>query len=284
MRKIWIAFAAMMLPPQFAFAFIMPTRLILQKTAENAGTGIYAVEQEVQFANGDDTLHLKETWLIENDRTMRLTVTGNKDLQNTFKLQFVYSGNQRWSQIGHTQKSEKLSEDFLEKFLNFRSGELFATSLAHNKIIPAGAYNKKSAPKNAADFKYEPESWVRYSRTGGVPNYALGTPTPAGQDAGNPGVWIEQDLFVVRKVRLPSQVEMTADNYNQFAKGLYYPRARTVRWGNNTVNIRLINVSSRPNTAVSLFQPSSLDSSIKLDGLEHLPAKEAVIEFYSRYR
>lgn len=77
---------------------------------------------------------------------------------------------------------------------------------------------------------------------------------------------------------------MTADNYNQFAKGLYYPRARTVRWGNNTVNIRLISVAARPNTAVSFFQPTSLDSNLKLDGLDKMPAREAVIEFYSRYR
>ncbi len=186
--------------------------------------------------------------------------------------------------INNKLKADKISDDFLEKVLNFRSAEILANNLAHYKMIPNGAYNKKAVPKTGADFKYEPESWVRYSRTGGVPNYALGIATPVDQDSNNPGIWIEQDQFVVRKLRLPSQVEMTADNYNQFAKGLYYPRARTIRWGNNTVNIRLISVSARPNTAVSFFQPTSLDSNLKLDGLDKMPAKEAVIEFYSRYR
>ncbi|QDK39452.1 hypothetical protein [Bdellovibrio sp. NC01] len=284
MKKMWMAIAALGLLPVVASAYIMPTRTILQKTSENAGSGIYAIEQEVQFANGEDTLHLKETWLIDSDRTMRLTVTGGKDLQNTFKIQFVYAGGQRHSMIGNSKKADRISDDFLEKFLNFRSPEVFATSLAHYKMIPTTAFNKKPMPKTAAEIKYEPESWVRYSRTGGVPNYALGIATPVGQDANNPGIWIEQDQFVVRKVRLPSQVEMTADNYNQFAKGLYYPRARTVRWGNNTVNIRLISVSARPNTAANLFQPSSIDSNLNLSGIEKLPAKDAVIEFYSRYR
>ncbi|MDG0815052.1 hypothetical protein [Bdellovibrio svalbardensis] len=284
MKKIWMTTAALVLAPLLASAYIIPTRTILQKTAENAGSGIYAVEQEVQFANGEDTLHLKETWLIDSDRTMRLTVTGTKELQNTFKLQFIYTGGQRWSQVNNNRKADKLPEEFLEKFLNFRSSENLANTLAHYKIIPNGAYNKKAIAKSGTDFKYEPESWVRYSRTGGVPNYALGTATPVDQESGNPGIWIEQDQFVIRKLRLPSQVEMTADNYNQFAKGLYYPRARTIRWGNNTVNIRLISVASRPNTAVSFFQPTSLDTNLKLDGLEKMPAKDAIIEFYTRYR
>lgn len=284
MKRILTAMMATLLTPILASAYIIPTRMILQRTSENAGSGIYAIEQEVQFANGDDTLHLKETWLIDSDRTMRLTVTGPKDLQNNFKIQFVYAGGQRWSIVNGNRKSDRVSDDFLEKFLNFRSAEIFATALAHNKIIPSTAFNKKPVGKAGADIKYEPESWVRYSRTGGVPNYALGIATPTDQDAGNPGLWIEQDQFLIRKLRLPSQVEMTADNYNQFAKGLYYPRNRTIRWGNNTVNIRLISVSARPANSVNLFQPSSLDSALKLEGLDRMPAKEAVVEFYSRYR
>ncbi|HWU43044.1 MAG TPA: hypothetical protein VN132_06380 [Bdellovibrio sp.] len=284
MNKFLTAVVITILAPIFASAFIIPTRMILQRTAENAGSGIYAIEQEVEFANGEDTLHFKETWLIDNDRTMRLTVTGGKELQNTFKLQFIYAGDQRFSLVGGSRKADKISEDFLERYLNFRSSEIFANHLVRDKIIPQHAFEKKVLPKVSAEIKYEPESWVRYSRTGGVTNYALGIATPTDQDSGNPGIWIEQDQFVVRKLRLPSQVEMTADNYNQFAKGLYYPRAQTIRWGNNSVTIRLISVSSRPNSVVNLFQPSSLDTPLKLDGLDRLPAKEAVLEFYSRYR
>ncbi|MBO9665426.1 MAG: hypothetical protein J7501_01260 [Bdellovibrio sp.] len=284
MKRFFIAASTLILSPLMASAFILPTRTILQKTSDNAGSGIYAIEQEVQFANGEDTVHLRETWLIDSDRTMRLTVTGTKELQNNFRLQFLYTGGQRWTTVGGNRKSEKAPEDFLEKYLNFRSAEMFANSLTHMKIIPNGAFAKKAPGRKGEDFKNEPEAWVRYSRAGGVPNYAFGTPTPEDEKSNNPGIWIEQDQFVVRKLRLPSQVEMTADNYNQFAKGLYYPRSRTVRWGNNTVTIRLISASARPATAVSLFQPTSLDVNMKVDGLEKLPAKEAIIEFYSRFR
>jgi hypothetical protein len=89
----------------------------------------------------------------------------------------------------------------------------------------------------------------------------------------------------VRKFRLPSQVEVTADNYNQYARGMNYPKVRTIRWGQNTATIRLIGVTAqRGKTAPTLFQPNSLDTSTKLDGLSNQPAKDAVIDFYTRFR
>ncbi|MNJ91188.1 hypothetical protein D3C87_88350 [compost metagenome] len=273
----------MLLMPLLSEAYILPTRTILQKTSENAGSGIYAIEQEVQFQNGQETLNLKETWLIDSDRTLRLTVSGTKDQQNTIKFQFLYNGGQRYRLVDGSRRTEAISNDFLEKFINFRNPEIFANTLAHHKIIPTGAYGKKYGNKSS-DFKHDAEKWVRLSRTGGAVNYAFGTPTPSDQESGDPGIWIEQDQFVVRKLRLPSQVEMTADNYNIFAKNLNYPKTRTIRWGNNSVTIRLISASTRPASANSLFQPASLDLNQKVDGLADLPAKEAILEFYSRFR
>lgn len=275
-------FGLLILLPLISSAYILPTRTILQKTAENAGSGAYAIEQEVSFQNGAETLNLKETWVIENDRTMRLTVSGTKEQQNTIKFQFLYSGGQRYRLVDGSRKNENISEDFLEKFFNFRSSEIFANSLVHYKIIPAGAFNKKPGGRTSADFKYDPEKWVRLSRVGGVVSYAFGN--PAEPESATPGLWIEQDQFVVRKVRLPSQVEVTAENYNMFSKGLHYPRNRTIRWGTNTANIRVISAAARPNLAPTLFQPTSLDINQKVDGLNELPAKDAILEFYSRFR
>lgn len=279
----FIIMLSMIVLPNAVSAFIPPTRTILQKAAEHAGSGIYAIEQEVQFQNGQDVINLKETWLIDNERTMRLTVSGTKEQQGSIKFQFLYVGGQRYRLVDGSRKTEPVSEEFLEKYFNFRNPETFANNLVAAKILPAGAFNKKPSPKNGTDYKYEEESWIRYSRTGGVVNYAFGTPTPADQDS-LPGLWIEQDHFVLRKIRLPSKVEMTADNYNIFSRGLHYPRARTIRWGNNSVNIRLISASARPASVNSLFQPSSLEIPQKLEGLGDLPAKEAILEFYSRFR
>lgn len=280
MKHFSILAAALLLSSASAFAAIIPTRTILQKTAENSGNGLYSIEQEIQFTVGEETLNLKESWLIENDRTMRLTVSG----PNGLRMQFVYNGGQKWSLQGGSRKSESISSEFLEKFFNFRSSEIFANSLAQNKIIPPGAYSKRASGRTGADFKNEPESWVRYSRTGSTVNYAFGLATPAEQESSNPGIWIEQDQFVIRKLRLPSGVEITADNYSQFAKGLSYPRQRTIRWGNQTASVRLVSASARPTSSVSLLQPSSLEVPMKLDSLEGKAAKSAIVEFYSRFR
>lgn len=264
------------------FAYIPPTRMILQRTAENSGSGTYAIEQEVQFNNVQDSLFLKETWYIENDRTMRVTVSGTKDLKDQIKMQFIYAGGQRWT-LNSGRESRRISEDFLEKYFNFRNTEQIASSLMQMKILPTHALAKKGLPKNLDNLKYEPEDFVRLSRAGGATTYAFGVPSPVDGNA-NPGFWVEQDQFLVRKFRLPSGVEVTADNFNQYARGLNYPKVRTVRWGQNTVTIRLIGVTSRPANTANIFQPNSLDTSAKLDGLNNQPAKDAIIEFYSRFR
>jgi hypothetical protein len=286
MKRISLLALTVLLSSAAAYASILPTRSILQKTAENSGNGIYAIEQEVQFTVGEEVMTVKESWLIENDRTMRLTVTGAKELQGGLRMQFVYGGGQKSFLQGNSRKNESIPNEFLEKFFNFRSSEIFANNLVQNKIIPAGGFNKKNLARvtPGGEFKHEPESWVRYSRTGNAVNYAFGTPTPSEQDSSNPGLWIEQDQFVIRKLRLPSGVEVTADNYSQFAKGLSYPRQRTIRWGNQTANVRLISASTRPVSAVGMLQPSSLEVSQKLDGLEGKAAKSAILEFYSRFR
>ncbi len=283
MKLILALFVFLGFAPQICLAYIMPTRTILSKTSEKAGSGAYSIDQEVQFANGDETISLRETWIIEDERNMRLTVTGTKELQGQFSLQFLYKNGQKISLQGGSAKAEKVPEDFLERFLNFRKVDSFASVLTYFKIIPPNALKKKVYAK-AADFKYEAEPWVRYSRTGGVVNYAFGNPTPPNEERGYPGIWIEQDHFVIRKLRLPSQVEMVADNYGEFSRDLFYPRSRTVRWGNNAVNIRLLTVSGKPANVAKLMQPSSLDVPNNWNGISSMPVRDVITEFYSRFR
>lgn len=283
MKLILALLVSLGFAPQICMAYIMPTRTILSKTSEKAGSGAYSIDQEIQFANGDETVSLRETWVVEDERTMRLTVTGTKELQGQFSLQFLYKNGQKISNQGGAAKAERIPDDFLERFLNFRKVDSFASVLTYFKIIPANALKKKVHSK-AADFKYESEPWVRYSRSGGVVNYALGTPTPPNEERGYPGIWIEQDHFVIRKLRLPSQVEMVADNYSEFSRDLFYPRHRTIRWGNNAVNIRLLTVSGKPANVAKLMHPGSLDIPNNWSGISSMPVKEVITEFYSRFR
>lgn len=266
-----------------AFAYIPPVRMVLQRTAENSGNGVYVIEQEVQFPNNQDSLFLKETWVIESDHTMRLTVTSAKDAKDPIRMQFLYAGGQRWDLNNGSRESHRIPDEFLEKYFNYRSSERLGAAMIQMKALPPTALAKKPLPKTVEAITYEPEDFVRLARTDGVTAYSYGTPSTEGTS--NPGFWIEQDQFVIRKIRLPTQVELTADSYTPYAKGLLYPKNQTVRWGQNTVNIHLIGVSARSakNTG-NTFQPSGLDVPMKLDGLNNQAAKEVVLEFYSRFR
>jgi hypothetical protein len=257
-----------------SFAAIPRTSMILQRTAENAGGGYYQIDQEVQFPNGQDTLVLKETWMIENENNMKLIVTGAKELKDqvSFTIQ-VNNGN-------HTQGSstKRASDDFIEKYFHIRSASSFAQTLSQMKLIPANALARRPV-RNLKDLDHQSESFVRLGRTGGVVAYAFGG--LASQNSEPPGFWIEQDQFVLRKFRLPSQVEVVADRFSSYSRGLMFPRVRTIRWGVNQVTIQTISVTSR--TKDNYIQFGSRVPS-KIEALRNHQAAPLIEEFYSRFR
>jgi hypothetical protein len=258
-----------------AWAAIPRGLIILQKMADNAGSGVYLIEDEVQFPNGQDTLVLKETWYIENENSMKLFVTGGRELKDQVQMSFVYSGGQRL----HNGTTQKLTSDFIEKYFHIRKGETFANDLIRMKIVPPAILSRRPI-RTTKDLTHTNESFVRLSRVGGVVTYAFGIPSAPTGDL-SPGFWVEQDQFVLRKFRLPDQVEVFADKYTSYARNLWYPRTRTVHWDNNQVTIQTLSVAGRTKEAYAKFSPKG---QFRLDGLNGQPAQALVQEFYQRFR
>lgn len=259
----------------FAFAYIPRGLLILEKTTDNNGSGAYQIEQEVQFPNNQDVLILKETWLVENENTLRVTVTGTKDLKDQIQFSISYTGGTRSGFDG----GSKITTDFIERYFHFRKSENFANALIQLKIVPGTFMNKKPV-RTTKEVEHSPENYVRLSRNGGAVTYALGTPTPAGQSSENPGFWIEQDNFVLKKFRLPSQVEVSADKYSIFSRGLHFPRTRTVQWNSNQVTIQTLSVTGK---GKDVFAQTTKPQT-NLNGLKGQAAQSLVEEFYKRFR
>ena len=259
-----------------SWVVIPKASLILQRLSENSGAGYYQIEQEVQFPNGLDNLILKETWLIENENSMKLIVTGAKDLKDLVSFSMTFSGGVRTQ--GALQK--KLTDDFIEKYFHIRNPETLAQTFVQLKIAPVHFLSKKVI-RSLKDVDNQPENFVRLARAGGVLTYAFGSPGDPEQPSQNPGFWIEQDQFLLRKFRLPDQIEVTADRYSNFSRGLSFPRTRIVRWGQNQVTIQTVSVQARSKEAWKNF---GLRTPTKLDGLNG-PAGSALIEeFYKRFR
>lgn len=264
-----------------AHAWIPRPVIILQKTSENAGSGTYQIEQEVQFQNGSDVLTLKENWLIENDSNMKLHVTSARDQQNREAVNFYiqYNGGNRSANTSLIP-NKKIGDEFLQKYFFIRSSEVWAQTLQRWDIASANSLLKKPG-RTGKDSNGADEPYLRLSRSGGVTTYAFGQAATAANPT--PGLWIEQDQFVLRKLRLNTQAEMAADKFSSYTRNLNYPRVQTVRWGNNSVTIQTISVAARTKEQAAAFA-SKLNSSGKTEGLQGQPAAATVEDFYKRFR
>lgn len=265
-----------------AFASLPPSRFIVSELIKNSGAGIYQIEQEVQFPTAGEPLVLRETWWVESDNTLRLQVTGLRELKDQFKLQYIYQNGQRIGVTPQGKTAKKLGDDFIEKYFHVRSADRFLAQLIAMKILPPAALARK-VPRTVKDIDDRPEPQVRLGRAGGSTDFVFGTPSPVDGD-GSPGFWIEQDSFVLRKFRLPSLVEVNADKFTQSPRGLLFPRARTVRWGSNSVQIQTLSVVSKTGLKSDFFQSSALEGINRMDGIENPAVKAQVEEFYSRFR
>ncbi len=152
-------------------------------------------------------------------------------------------------------------------------------------IAPSESLQEREFRKDHPERAYAPQTFLRYSRTGGVINYAVGTPSPVGGPP-QPGLWIEQDQFVVRKVRLPSSALVTADDYNLYARMQWKPKRRTVQWNNSLATLQLARVTpleaKSPQNKwleVGILAEKQIDQQrVKLS------SHSAVREFYTRFR
>lgn len=277
-----IAFILTLLFVGAANAYIPPTRMIIERTAENGGSGSYTIEQEVQFSNGPDVLALRETWEIDRGQAMKVTVSGVRDLKDKVRAQILYAGGQKWDlSPSGKRESARIPADFTERLFHWRDLNTAAAQLTAMRLIPASAFQKKALPRKSEDIRHTSEEGVRLSRTGGAIAWAFGNPSSPTSEQREPGLWIEQDQFLIRKIRFPSLAEMTADQYASYARGLQLPKVRTIQWGANTVTVRLLSVNGKGPTTLST---SALEITPRWDGLAGQPAQKTVEEFYSRFR
>lgn len=270
--------------PFIAFAWILPAKTIVQKTVENHGSGSFALEQEVSFDINGENLTLKEKWIIADDQTMFLTVQSLKDAIPSISLQFLYKDGQRFQIQPNGKTSRAVELEFIEKPFIYRTPESFAYFLKQIKVAPDGILSTPPLPAKTSDIKRTPETFLRYSRSGGVVNYAFGYPENNNSESMSPGVWIEQDAFVIRKIRYPSGAVLTASDYSELAKGIMLPKTKTLTWNTNKVSIKLINLELKKTTPPNFFKTSTLETTNDFSALSASERTIPVADFYTRFR
>ncbi len=293
-----------------ADAAIPHSKTIAIRLAKNSGRGVYVVEQEVRFA-GPEGLVLKERWLVQNSDVMRLVVQSPKASGDTktadFRWDALYNNGRRTATtpaaaiipganepgkiVEPAARTTAISGDFFEPFLFHRSSVKYLDAFIRNKILPPSAGRDRPRIANINTYKPTPEVAVRLGRAGGVVAYAFGEPTPVDNATAFPGAWIEQDTFLLKKLRLLSQSEMTLSNHTNSGGGLKLARERSIIWKSTdpsateprSVTIKVTSVKNLPEKSLA---PQFLQTSISQGEIRaaRLPDAPIVREFYSRFR
>ncbi len=293
-----------------AEAAIPHSRTIISRLAKNSGRGVYVVDQEVRFS-GTEGVVLKERWLVQNAEVMRLTVQGEKP--GDFRFDALYKDNRRTStapaaifapastspnpelaakvEPGKDPKTTALPADFFEPYLFFRTSAKYLEHFVKAKILPPSAARERPRIGNIATYKPTPEVGVRLGRAAGAVAWVFGEPTPVDAKNAFPGAWIEQDSFLLRKIRHMSQSEMTLGEHAPSGGGLRLARERSIVWRSNDPNVTepravTIKVTSVKNYPDKSLAAQFLPTSITTGELRaaRLPDAPIVREFYTRFR
>ena len=272
-----------------AHCYLPNSRTIAGRVAKNDGKGIYAIEQDVYFRTTTDGMTLHERWIVESGENMRLTVTSPAASAQNIRYDVVYrDGKRTLPDLRGAAKTTALTNEFTEWMFHSRTQKSFFDALIHAGIVPnwfpkerpRAIVNANTLPN--AKFLPGAEPLVRLGRTAGVVAYVFGEPTPSDAEKSLAGAWIEQDAFVVRKLRFPTEAEVTASRHSIQAGGLRFPRDRVISWNGHAAEVRL--VSAKLVTAQStaaLLNPAAIANEAKS---ARLPADDQVREFYSRFR
>ncbi|MGZ3725324.1 MAG: hypothetical protein ACXWQQ_05970 [Pseudobdellovibrio sp.] len=242
-----------------ARAYILPLDIILQKSAQLAGNSIVNIDQDVQIKDGNKTYTIKESWLIEGDRNLKLSAHGVGELKDSININYLYNNKSRVSFIGHNKMTKTLGGDLFEKYLAIKSKDSYSSYLKELNIAPS----------------------VRLSRAGGLVCFAIGTESAAGNV--NPQMWIDQNSFRLTKIRLPSNAEVEFTDYTE-KDGVHYPRQKVISWDGKTVKITVTKITTKTGATIKNFYPEALDSSLPLSFANAGVTGAALEEFYSRFR
>ena len=195
-------------------------------------------------------LILREHWMIKNENRMRLYLKGLKgpkgyNLQDQIRGTLIYDKNNRHFTTNlRTIKTSPKAPSWFEDFFHFRSYKNMLTKMENHNILSTD--NVKDVLKREDSFKgkeekiYSLPSYLWLSRIGGVVAYAIGEASL--ENRLYPSLWIEQDRFVIRKIRLHINPINSEPNLHSAFKS--DPNSNSNSNSNININSRFINSTS----------------------------------------
>ncbi len=249
-----------------ANAFVPKLSTVLGKmVSTTGGTKGFILKRTVTLK--DENVVANETWYIGHADLMKVDVEGVNADGTAWKFEIMYKGGKRMTSSveGQTQ-SFPLSPEFFEPLLHYRSSRALQSRLQAMQLIPSNSSDGATA------------GYMNLDRYKGAVAYVLGA-----QDSKNtlqpPRLWVEQDSFLIRKLRMGSQIEVEFDAFKDFEEGkVKQAELQTLFWKSSTVTIQ--------NTSTQYVDQKKLEASLKMqkESKALLPQNANLKEFYSRFR
>lgn len=248
-------------------AYILPLDTILSKTVtgttEQAGNTIIAVEQNVVFTEGDQEYIIKESWLIEGDKNLKLNAVGKGALKDLFSLHYLYNNKKRTHLEGKNKIVKEISPEFFERFLAIKSADSYRSYLKQQGIF----------------------SRVRLSRAAGAISFAIGDASSLATLS--PQIWINQDFFHLSKIRFRSEADVEFSDYKHYGKenAIQYPSSKVINWGvDRTATVKVVKFSTKSGASIKDFYTDALDTPSEMFLIDKGSLENKVREFYTRFR
>jgi len=248
-----------------SFAAIPSVDFILKKSSLTTGRQIISIDQDVIFKVDQEAAVISERWLIEGDRNLRMSANAQGLLKENLQLNFLYNNKVKTHWLGKTKQSEHVSPDFFQKYLFIRSLDSFKTYLNDLNIAPQ----------------------ARLSRADGRVVYAIGTPSDSHL---HPQFWIDQDEFVVRKIRLPNGIEIALSDITQVMPDFFVAKTQTITWPGvggqvgGEITIKVKNINTKTGSTLQSFYPQTFTLPSSMGFANRTPLTELVEYFYKRFR
>lgn len=269
MKSILFLIAFISLP---VHAFIPRAQFILKQNSDLSGKGAYQIERTVHFREGINTFQLRETWIIDGENSLKVTVRNG----NQVIYQALFLGEKRYD-ADRAPRGEIQPDSFYEKYFMVRQPRKWLEDLVRMKVLQSDSLQARVV-RDTKEYKYVGDSNVRLARSQGNVTFALGATAPEN----SPGFWFNQENFQLVRMRLPSGAEVRAERAISSGKNLSYPGDVAVTWQGKSVDIRTKSIEPLKNVGKN-FDPNTL-SNARWDTLVSTSLKPVIEEFYSRFR
>ena len=273
-----------------ALSYIPSSDFILKQVLKNHGRSNYLIQQELTFPIEKTQKIVHETWhvTVNKNQNLQLHLLAKSEglhIERLYINNMIYHKNNK-----KTVRKNKWSSEFIEPWFIGRSLQQLQKAIVSHKMAGTSALNwnpslfatppktkSKGNERNLTNVQIP----INFSINQGQVMYTYQ------RNKKGPGLWIEQDKFVIRKIKLKTNTEVLASRYLEHTGYLKFPQSRMLTYDDTSIPIKTTKISRLSNKK-KLQQKLSLQNFRKsrknITQWENDETSSLIKDFYSRFR